>query len=142
VFSSPHWTVFLSWDQLYLGRSIVSLRRHASSLSDLAADEWGDLHDVIRTFEKVCTSTLGAVMFNWTCLMNDAYRSDLPNPHVHLHARPRYAMAPSLDDQVFPDPNFGHHYERSSDVRLGKQLTEKLRTRLSVAYSLAAAARQ
>lgn len=28
---------------------------------------------------------LGAILCNWSCLMNDAFKSQIPRPHVHFH---------------------------------------------------------
>ena len=130
VFSSRHWTVFLSKHQLYLGRSVVSLRRHSESLSNLTTLEWADLHTVVHRIESVYTITLGATMFNWSCLINNAYKQELPIPHVHFHVRPRYVTAPSVGNDSFPDPNFGHHYQNHSEREITRTARETLRSML------------
>ena len=66
LYSTIHWTVFLSRHQLYLGRSVVGLKRHAESISDLTTAEWLDLHELIRHVESTYRTALGATMFNWT----------------------------------------------------------------------------
>ncbi len=135
LFVSAHWTAFLSRDQLYLGRSVIGANRHVAALSDLTSPEWEDLRAVICRVEAVCRSVLNASMFNWTCLMNDAYKRDPANPHVHLHVRPRYAIAPSFRGIPFPDPNFGQHYQRNSDLHLPVELRDDLCHVLRAAYS-------
>jgi len=81
-------------------------------LSDLAGDEWDDFSKVVKTLESTYKEALGATLFNWGCLMNDAYQNKPPNPHVHWHLRPRYEKPIKLFGLTFEDLEFGHHYAR------------------------------
>ena len=130
LLSSRHWTVFLSKYHLYLGRSVLGLRRHCEALADLTTEEWANLHMVMRRIESAYAIVLGATMFNWTCLMNNAYKAECPIPHVHFHVRPRYKTAPSIANESFPDPNFGHHYQNHPEREIGKTAKEILRSML------------
>lgn len=120
-----HWKVFLHPNQAYLGYSIVRLRRDAGSLSELTAEEWSGLHDVIVWFESAFRK-VGAEMFNWTCLMNDAYKADSPEPHVHLHVRPRYRKPVSVRGEVFEDPDFAHHYDKTRKKEVSDCMLKKI----------------
>ena len=42
--------------------------------------------------------------------MNSFYKEAEPNPHLHIHVRPRYAKPVLLNGKVYPDGEFGHHY--------------------------------
>lgn len=123
VFESAHWYVIIKSDQSYLGQAIIVARRHIPSLPDVSVVEWSDLKMVMDRYETTVTGTFGATMFNWTCLMNDAYKADSPQPHVHWHVWPRYNHPVEIDGETFTDPNFGHHYDKharritSPDVR-------------------------
>lgn len=132
IFETPFWKVFLAdSDQTYLGRSYVTLKRHAGDLADLTDEEWQDLHKTIKKFEIALRKAFGAEMFNWTCLMNDAYQETPANPHVHWHVRPRYSKSVEFTGLTFEDKDFGHHYTRGTkrvvpaDVR--KAIIEKIK---------------
>jgi diadenosine tetraphosphate (Ap4A) HIT family hydrolase/alpha/beta superfamily hydrolase len=113
VYESEFFKVYqFPGDQGYLGRCLVVLERHSSSLADLSSDEWEGLQDVVQVMEGAARRAFGAVGFNWTCLMNKAFREDSPQPHVHLHFRPRYAAAVEFNGSLFEDELFGEHYNR------------------------------
>ena len=115
VYESEYWRVDLSDNQAYLGRSIVSLNRHAENLSELSSQEWQELKAIINRFEKALTSIFNTTSFNWTALMNDAYKSPSPQPDVHFHVWPRYRDAPKVNNELFSDPNFAHHYDKTAE---------------------------
>ncbi len=114
LFETKYWKVDLAPNQAYLGRSYVNLKRHAGHLSSLTPDEWAELGEVVRRFEETATKVFDATCFNWTALMNNAYKSDSPDPHLHLHIWPRYQTAPVVNGVVFEDPNFAHHYDKTA----------------------------
>lgn len=112
LFETDHWRVDLAEDQRYLGRCYVSLKRSCGDLADVTEEEMLDFLAVVRRFETLMREAFGATMFNWGCLMNDAYQEADPKPQVHWHVRPRYAVAATVAGETFEDPNFGHHYVR------------------------------
>lgn len=110
IFESKHWEVTLSGDQLYLGRAYAICKTKRESLSGLTDDEFSDLHTVIKKYESLLKETFGATLFNWTCLMNHAYREKPYTPQVHFHVRPRYEKEVNVGGLVFKETNFGDHY--------------------------------
>ncbi len=42
--------------------------------------------------------------------MNDFYKEAAPDPHLHIHVRPRYDKPVTLNGRAYPDSEFGHHY--------------------------------
>ncbi len=74
-----------------------------------------DFLALVRKLETLCRKTFGATMFNWTCLMNNAYQNSPPEPQVHWHFRPRYDAPVKVAGKTFEDPNFGYHYLRGSE---------------------------
>ena len=64
VYETKNWLVVLSSEQLYLGRSVVFLKRECSSLQGLTLEEWDDLLAVIRKFEVAVKQEFGAEVFN------------------------------------------------------------------------------
>lgn len=137
IFETPFWKVFLAPEQSYVGRSMVVLKRHAASLSDLNAEELVDFGAVVKKFEAAAKKGFAATMFNWTCMMNDFFRTPMPDPHVHWHVRPRYNRAVEVSGIRFTDPEFGQHYNRDrmqevpSDVR--KEIIAKFRASIAKA---------
>ena len=87
---SLHWSVYLAEVQDYVGRCILVLNRHCASLSELDISEWIDLKTIIDQLEYVYKEVLGAELSNFSCLMNNFYKETIPNPHLHIHMRPRY----------------------------------------------------
>ena len=110
VYESKSWSVFLSDEQDYIGRCILVLKRHCGSLSELTDDEWEELRDLVCKVEACLKSVLGAALCNWSCLMNSFYKDAVPDPHLHIHVRPRYDKPLTLNGRIYTDSEFGHHY--------------------------------
>ena len=110
LYESKSWSVFLSDEQDYIGRCILVLKRHCNSLSGLTDDEWDELHDLICKVEACLKAVLGAALCNWSCLMNSFYKESTPDPHLHIHVRPRYDKPVMLNGSIYTDSEFGHHY--------------------------------
>ena len=86
------------------------LNRHCGSLSELDVPEWMELKTVIDRLEWIYQEVLGAELCNWSCLLNNFYKEAEPNPHLHIHVRPRYKNAVVLNDHAYTDTEFAHHY--------------------------------
>lgn len=110
LYQNEYWSVFLADKQDYIGRCLVMCNRHCESISNLRQEEWISLKSVINALEAMLIGELNATMFNWSCLMNDAYKHDPPCPHVHFHVRPRYQEMVHVGRQTFIDHEFSHHY--------------------------------
>ena len=104
IHDGKFWKVVLSPDQQYLGKSFVSLKRHAEALRELTNEEYDELREIVRSFESSLIQGYQPTHFNWSCLMNRA-----ANPanderfHVHWHAIPRYSEPRGIEDWVFED---------------------------------------
>ena len=42
--------------------------------------------------------------------MNGFYKEAAPDPHLHIHVRPRYDKPVMLNGSAYADGEFGHHY--------------------------------
>ncbi len=98
------------YDQLYLGRSAIILKRHTPTLASVSDAEWLDYKQLVGVFVKAASEAFGAEHFNWTFNMNHAFREDPPRPHVHGHVRPRYRSEVKCPGLTFEDREFGNHY--------------------------------
>ncbi|MHA1873090.1 MAG: HIT family protein [Candidatus Heimdallarchaeaceae archaeon] len=128
IYASEHFNVYLSEDQSLLGRLILVLNRHASSLSDLTSEEIQDFFSNVKIIEKALAESFGATMFNWSCLMNNSYKKQPIFPHVHWHCRPRYAHDVSFAGQVFSDPDFAHHYNNKRKLTVSSEVQHMIIT--------------
>lgn len=108
-FETKHWKIVLVRDQRYIGRLVIKTKQPRESLPDLTPEEQSDFFDLAKRLESIFKEKFGATMFNYSCLMNHAYR-DEEAPHVHFHFRPRYKNSVTILGQEFSDPNFGEHY--------------------------------
>lgn len=106
VYESTFWSVFLSDEQDYIGRCILVLKRHCSSMAELTDDEWKELRDLICKVETCLKTVLGATLCNWSCLMNSFYKESEPNPHLHIHVRPRYDKPVMVNGSAYIDSEF------------------------------------
>lgn len=130
IFETNFWTVALSEDQTYFGRCEVFLKRVCPALSELSGEEMLNFLNIVRKYESVFKEKYDATMFNWTCLMNNAYKNSSPDPQVHWHCRPRYRKSVWFEGIEFQDPNFAHHYEQRTNKELDDKTKEKLLNQL------------
>ena len=79
--------VFVDWCQEFVGDCIISCDKE--NLSELTDEDWKELGRLEKELERVSKKLFNSTMFNFACLMNDAYR-DKEKPHVHFHFIPRY----------------------------------------------------
>lgn len=99
-----YWKVILSRDQQYLGKSFVTLKRHAESLSEIEPNEAAEFYEIVKTFEKTVNEAWSPTHFNWSCLMNNAADPESEDRfHVHWHAIPRYDSTRTIQDIEFID---------------------------------------
>lgn len=98
--------VFTEWCQEFPGQCIISCNKE--SLSSLTPEDWVELGSIEKELERVCKKLFSATMFNFACLMNNAYR-DNETPHVHFHFIPRYQGKVSLLGHTYVDKHFGYN---------------------------------
>lgn len=112
-FETNYWKILLSDDQRYFGYLIIKTKEPRQTLPSLTSEEQSDFFSLIKKLEDFYKEKFSATMFNYSCLMNNAYR-DGETPHVHYHFRPRYKNPILVLGQEFKDPNFGQHYLSAS----------------------------
>ena len=108
LYKGKYWTVtFGVWCQDHPGYCIVG--NDKESLSELSSDEWIELGIIEKELERICKKLFNATMFNFACLMNNAYR-DKEVPKVHYHFVPRYKNELKLFGKVYKDRHFGYNF--------------------------------
>ena len=101
--------VFCEWNQEFPGYTIVSCNKEC--LSDLSDSDWIELGRIEKELERVMKKVFDATMFNFVCLMNDAYR-DGNTPHVHWHLSPRYKGERVILGKKYNDVHFGQNFRK------------------------------
>lgn len=99
--------VFVDWCQEFPGQCIISSKK--KSLSELTNDEWTELGALEKELERISKKLFNATMFNFACLMNNAYK-DNEKPHVHFHFIPRYKNELKIFNKVYKDKHFGYNF--------------------------------
>lgn len=112
---SEYWKVFLADNQNYIGRCIISSKSHIESIGELSDEQWLELKSVIARLQNTVKNTLNASHFNIVCLMNNAFKSDTPSPHMHFHLIPRYKSSVVVNNNTYYDSEFGHHYNSKKE---------------------------
>jgi len=108
LYKGKNWNViFGDWCQDHPGYCIIG--NDKESLSYLSSEAWKELGQIEKELERVCKKVLGATMFNFCCLMNNAYR-DNEKPHVHYHFVPRYKNELKLFGKTYKDKHFGYNF--------------------------------
>jgi len=108
LYKGKNWDVIFGvWCQDHPGYCIIG--NNKESLSDLTSDDWIELGKIEKELERVCKKVLGATMFNFACLMNNAYR-DNETPKVHYHFVPRYKNELKLFGKTYKDRHFGYNF--------------------------------
>ncbi len=119
LYKSKYWeVVFVDWCQEFPGQCIISNTKE--SLSDLTNDEWIELGKIEKELERVCQKLFNSTMFNFACLMNNAYR-DNKTPHVHFHFIPRYKNEVLLFGKKYKDKHFGFNMWKWSNSKIKSQ---------------------
>ena len=119
LYKGEYWeVVFLDNCQEFIGQCIISSKKE--SLSDLTYEEWIELGIIESELERVCKKLFSSTMFNFACLMNNAYL-DNEKPHVHFHFIPRYKDEIELFNKKYRDRHFGYNFWKWSNSKIKRQ---------------------
>ena len=119
LYKSENWkVVFVNWCQEFPGDCIISSDKE--SLSDLTPEDWIELGILEKELERVTKKIFNATMFNFACLMNDAYK-DNETPHVHFHFIPRYDGERIILNKKYIDRHFGFNMWKWALSRFKRQ---------------------
>ena len=106
--------VFVDWCQEFVGDCIISCSKE--SLSELTDEDWIELGKLEKELERISKKLFDATMFNFACLMNNAYR-DNEKPHVHFHFIPRYKNELKIFNKIYRDRHFGYNFWKWAIIR-------------------------
>lgn len=98
---SAHWLWKVHTNQAHLGHMVfIAKRESEGSLADCSQQEWSDLQDQIKLYERVMGELFAPDRFNYTQFGNEWAQ-------LHVHAFPRYAAAAAWNGGEYPDPQWG-----------------------------------
>ena len=79
-----------------------------------------ELGKLEKELERVCNKVLKPTMYNFACLMNNAYR-DNETPNVHYHFVPRYKEETIIVGKKYKDKHFGYNFWKWSNSKFKSQ---------------------
>jgi diadenosine tetraphosphate (Ap4A) HIT family hydrolase len=110
---------YLHDDQYFAGWTVLVLKRHATELYELDAEERHALMDSVSAVARALASVYAAVKMNYALLGNQL-------PHIHWHLIPRAA-----DDPIPLEPVWTHpHAPRALSPGEQRTRIEAIRTHL------------
>ena len=119
LYKSNNWeVVFVDWCQEFVGQCIISSNK--KELSELTNEDWIELGSLEKELERVCKKLFNTTMFNFCCLMNNAYK-DKEDPHVHFQFIPRYKDELNIFNKIYKDKHFGYNFWKWSMNKFKKQ---------------------
>jgi diadenosine tetraphosphate (Ap4A) HIT family hydrolase len=117
ISQNEHWVATLRYgNQALLGTSFITAKRHVESLPELTHEEEVSFVAIRNELITAQCAAFGAAVVNVMCLLNEAYQSNDPSPHVHYHLRPRYRIPVRFNGTTYDDPEFGYYQRRTDTV--------------------------
>ena len=110
---------YLHDDQFFPGWTVLVLKRHATELFELTADERAQMMDEVTRVAAVLAALFTPRKINYELLGNQV-------PHIHWHVIPRLADDPAPLEAVWAVP----HAARSLDATALAERLAVLRARL------------
>ena len=100
-----YWTVYLHYNQAYVGRNYIALNREGSldAFSDTIPEERAELETIIVKLQSVLNDLYQPDIYNYATFGNTWLR-------CHWHVIPRYETPRTVQGQDFVDHNWGKNY--------------------------------
>lgn len=130
ILTTTYWTVGIIPDQPYLGRALITLLAHKSSLGQLSPAEWQEFEAMVPKLENAYKQAFGAEPLNMGCFMNHGYQDNPPHPHVHWQIFPRYKKPFELKGIIFDDNRCGRFYDDDARRPVDNEVVEEIAQRL------------
>lgn len=115
IYEGMYWTVDHAWPTALVGWVVLVLRRHASALHELTADEFAEMGALLARTTQALQTESGCVKEYLACFAEADHFN-----HVHIHIVPRAADLPETlqGQRIFALLNPGEGEQASeADVR-------------------------
>ena len=109
-----HWAVLLRPKQVTVGSLVLVCSDEVTSMAEVSAEAFAELHTVTADLEGVLTQTFAFDKINYLLLM-------MVDKHVHFHVIPRYATPRTACGVEFSD----RAWPKPPDVTQALELTEQ-----------------
>lgn len=110
LYVGKHWKVYLANNQDYIGRLIITTKKHTPSLDKCNNEQVLELFNIIKHYENILITRLNIKMINYTYLMNSFAKKDKSLWHVHIHIIPRTDKTIVINNRFYKDLEYGNHY--------------------------------
>jgi diadenosine tetraphosphate (Ap4A) HIT family hydrolase len=97
-----HWFLALNWEQGFLGRSLLILKKHKTDEAELTDKESLEKHRLYKLWKSAVTKAFSPDKINQAQLGNEEY---LHKGHIHWHFVPRYRRPMHLFGVEFQSDN-------------------------------------
>ncbi|MEK7509588.1 MAG: hypothetical protein AAB605_02645 [Patescibacteria group bacterium] len=108
-----HWFLALNWEQGFLGRSILFLKRHALDEVELTEEEVLEKHQAYVDWHRAVTQAFRPDKINQAQLGNEEF---LHKGHIHWHFVPRYRRPITFEGVDFQSDDSESQKRIYSDV--------------------------
>lgn len=133
-----HWTVYLHYNQAYLGRNYIALNRQGNldPYTDTTPQERAELELIITDLQSSISDLYQPELYNYANFRNTW-------PRCHWHVIPRYATPRTLNEQIFTDDNWGKNYAPyNRNFEITTELFEQIKSDMSQRLHIVARSRQ
>jgi len=115
-----YWTLFLNYNQSYLGRcSLVLKREPVNFLLDTTQEEREELFVALKEWQDAMAALWQPDWWNYVQLGNTT-------PQLHFHLVPRYKEPREFAGEKFVDERWGHNYAPSPKREVSESLKQKI----------------
>ena len=94
-----YWSVLVRPKQVTLGSMVLIAKSDAKAYSELSAEAFAEMHEVIADIEAAARQAFSYEKINYLMLM-------MKDPQVHAHVIPRYGSPKQFGETVFTDPGW------------------------------------
>ncbi len=126
IYIGKHWKVYLANNQDYIGRLIVTTKEHCCSIDENNKEQILELFEIIKYLKTLLTTKLNSKMFNYCYLMNSFAKKDKSLWHTHIHVIPRTDQPIKINNNIYIDSEYGHHYIPNRDISIADEDREYL----------------
>lgn len=87
IIETEHVRSFINYKPIAQGAILILPKRHVERLEDLTAEEWSEMHEMIKHFKEKFKEAYGTE--DYVLVVQTGYYGGQTVPHAHLHMIPR-----------------------------------------------------
>ena len=118
-----YWTLYINYEQPYLGRCNLVLNRHLEDFSQISLQQREELWLLLKKLKKILDLLFNPDLYNYSSLGN-------VTRHLHLHIIPRYSTPREIEGFKFIDKRFGKNYAPHEKTNIPKIIVMKIKEQI------------